>query len=285
MTAKSRRLVLILCFLFFVVASPVVLLYTMGYRWDSGLKLYGTGGLYIASSVSGSKIFVNNKEEKETGFLQNDLFLQSLMPGKYSVLITKDDYWPWSKKLAVKEKLVTEARAFMVPSNPNGKIILRENFSPLESSQYEEILNILNNLKKPLDKKATDAQKDLYYSRLSSNSKEKIWWDPQTNKIWAEWLSDSNSLPYFFCDDKNCSSQLLIYELKTLIKNIDFYPNRKDLIIFAMQNSIYAIEIDGRGGRNIQPVYKGKDPIFTVYSKDNFLYILDDQNLIQINLK
>jgi hypothetical protein len=284
MTLKTRRIILILCFFFFFLFSPFAILYTTGYRLAPGFKFYKTGGLYIYPSLLGSKIFVNGKEKAETSFFKNNLFLQSLVPGEYSVLVTKDDYWLWSKKLIVKEEFVTETEPLLIPKDTNGKIILKENFSPLEMSKYNEILNSLNILKKPLSKNATTTEIEARYTRTLDNGKEKIYWDPKNSKLWAEWLSDENSLPYYFCNDKNCSSKMLIYTSKTLIKNADFYPQRRDAIIFATQNGIYAIEIDGRGGRNIEPIYKGKDPIFITYKNENNIYVLDENNLIEINL-
>jgi hypothetical protein len=284
MTLKSRRIILFLCFLLFFAVSPFIILYTAGYRWTRDFKLYKTGGLYISSPLSGSKIYVNGKEEKETSFFRNYLFMQSLLPGQYSVLVVKDGYWLWSKKLSVKEEFVTETEPLLLPKDTKGKIILKENYSPLEFSKYEEILNVLNGLKKPLSSKATQQEQDDRYTRLSSNGKEKIWWDPKQNRLWAEWLGDFVSLPYYFCDNNGCSTKILIYSSKTPIKNAEFYPQRKDAVVIATQNGIYAVEIDGRGGRNIEPVYKGKDPIFTTYKNDNNLYVLDENNLIEINL-
>jgi len=285
MTLKKRRIILVVCVLLFLLAATFVLLYTNGYRWDSKLQLYKTGGLYVSSPLPNSQIFVNKKLEKETNILQSGLFLQGLKPGKYSILIAKEGYWPWSKNLQIKAQFVTEARAMLIPKEPKGTILLRENYSPLEVSKYEEILKILKDLRQPLKKRATAEEKEARYSRLMSNGKEKLWWNPQENKLWANWLVDSASLPYYFCDDTSCKEIILVLESKFQIKNADFHPKRKDIVIAAIQNGVYAIEIDGRGGRLLQPIYKGKDPIFTTYKNDNSIYILDEDNLIEIKLE
>jgi hypothetical protein len=285
MTLRKRRIILALCVFLFLLAAPVVLLYTNGYRWDSKFQLYKTGGLYVSSPLSGSQIFVNNKLEKETNIMQSGLFLQGLKPGKYSILIAKEGHWPWSKNLQVKAQLVTEARAMLMPKEPNGTILLRENYSPLEISKYEEILKNLNALRQPLKKRATAEEKEARYSRLTPNEKEKLWWNPQENKLWVTWLADSSSLPYYFCDNISCKEMMLILASKFPIKNADFYPKRKDIVIVAVQNGVYALEIDGRGGRLLQPIYKGKDPIFTTYKNDNSIYILDEDNLMEIKLE
>jgi len=289
MTIKQRRIIFALCFLFFIIATPIIILYVLGYRWDNGLKFYKTGGLYIYSPVSGVDIFVNDKIQDKTGILKDDVFLQGLLPGRYSILATRDGYWPWKKNLMVKEEAVTEASLFILPTDPQGRLILNENFSPLKNSDYDLILKNLKSISQPPAKNLTEEEKMAFYTRFSSNKKEKIWWDPEKNIIWAEWLDNPLSLPYFFCDDQKCDLILKIYSTNRRIKNIDFYPRRKDVIIFSVDNGIYAIEIDGRGGRNIQPIYKGKDPTFIVSPNNNFfsdkiIYVLDDKNLIEITL-
>lgn len=290
MTLRKRRIILVVCILVFLLLMPLILLYTTGWRWDRKLGLYKTGGLYISSPLTDSKIFINSNLEKETNILQGGIFLQSLKPGKYSILVDKEGYWPWQKNLFVKEQLVTEARAMLIPKEPRGNVILRENYSPLEISKYDEILAGLKTLRQPLKlpktKQATTTPEEIArYTRFTSDQKEKLWWDPKTNKIWIEWLAGKESLPYFFCDDSSCNEKVLVHTSKFNIKNVDFYPKRKDVVLFAVQNGVYAIEIDGRDGRAIQPIYKGKEPIFTIYKNDKSVYILDEDNLIEIKLE
>lgn len=274
MTLKKQRIILTLCVLVFLLSTPPLLLYTLGYRWNPIFHLYKTGGLYISSPVTGSKIFVNNKEKKQTNIFQSGVFLQSLRPGKYSILVTEDGYWPWQKNLTIKEQFVTEARAILVSKEPKGKIILWNNFSPLELSKYDEILSNL----KTIHLSSTTP-------RFTPNQKEKLWWDQKDNKVWVEWLGDRDLLPYFFCDDKLCSDEILIFNSRSSIRNVDFYPKRNDVVIIAVQNGIYALEIDGRGGRNIQPIYKGKEPTFTTYKNESSIYILEEDKLIEIKME
>ena len=95
MTLKKRRIIFLFCGIFFLVLAPILLFYSLGYRLDKNFRIGRTGGLYVSSPVSGSEIFVKNKQEKKTNILQNGLFLQNLKTGIYPILITKDGYWPW----------------------------------------------------------------------------------------------------------------------------------------------------------------------------------------------
>ncbi|MFH1730000.1 MAG: carboxypeptidase-like regulatory domain-containing protein [Pseudomonadota bacterium] len=275
MTLKKRRIILVLCVLAFLIVAPFVLLYSNGYRLDSHFHLTQTGGLYVASPVSGAQIFVNNTLKRTTNLLQSGLFLQNLKPGNYSVLIAKEGYWPWKKDLDVKEQMVSEARALILPMEPTGRILRQEDLFPSEIEKYETIIDSLQQIKKITNHNATTT-----IERFTNHEREKVWWNPGENKIWVEWLKDDSSRPYFLSENK-----VLVLNSIYPVRNVDFFPGRRDVIIVAVQNGIFAIEIDGRGGRTLQPIYKGREPIFTIYKTDPSVYVIDENTLMEIKLE
>jgi hypothetical protein len=117
----------------------------------------------------------------------------------------------------------------------------------------------------------------------------KIWWDPKTRGVMLDWLGDENVVPYYICPPEipsECRFPLELFQAYPTVRNIDFFPSRDDLIIFAAGNGIYAREIDGRGdGRLLQPIYKGKSPTFSVLNNKNSIYVLDDGVLMEVYLK
>lgn len=140
MTLRKRRIIMVVSILAFLILAPILLLYTLGYRIDSSFRIGRTGGLYVSSPLSGSEIFVKNKLERKTNILQSGLFLQNLIGGVYSVLVTKESYWPWLKNLEIKEGMVTEARAILMPRNPKGELLLKGSFSNVWASPYQKLL-------------------------------------------------------------------------------------------------------------------------------------------------
>lgn len=78
--------------------------------------------------------------------------------------------------------------------------------------------------------------------------------------------------------------------IKTQIKAIDFYKDRTDVVLVAVNEGVYALEIneqninqiDNSINQNLQPIYKGNDPLF-VKNDNNSLYILDNNNLMMVN--
>ena len=102
----------------------------------------------------------------------------------------------------------------------------------------------------------------------------RLWHDDQN--LWVQWLAET-PLPYYLTEKKE-----LVFKTKSLLKNAAFFPGRDDIIIVAIENGVFALEIDGRGTRNFQPIYKGKSPVFARLG-DN-LYILDQGALSEIEL-
>jgi len=51
-------------------------------------------------------------------------------------------------------------------------------------------------------------------------------------------------------------------EIKNQIKAINFYKNRDDVILMALAEGVYALGVDYEKEQNLQPIYKGINPIF-----------------------
>lgn len=123
-----------------------------------------------------------------------------------------------------------------------------------------------------------DAALSRRFVRTDKHKKLKIWLE-KNNEIWAEWLEKNRPLPYYLSTEKE-----LIIKTRVPVKNVDFFPSREDVLIFAAENGVFALEIDGRGQRNLQPIYKGKNPTFSIRSSQKNVYILDDGALSKIEL-
>ena len=121
------------------------------------------------------------------------------------------------------------------------------------------------------------------FAKISSRKKEIIWQDGQ-NTIWFDILKDENTLPYFLFGEKNLKFPVVVFHSKFPLANIDFFPGRSDAAVIALNNGVYGLEFDSRGGRNLQPIYKGKSPDFAVFRGDKKIYVLDDGNFISIEL-
>lgn len=123
MTIRERKLLFILAILLFVVISPIIILYALGYDFDFFKnKIVPTGGLYLNITPKGVKIFIDGKLEKENSpyALGSGIFIKDMPEKTYNLEIKKDEYYDWKKEITVKSSLVTEFKyVLLIKKNRN----------------------------------------------------------------------------------------------------------------------------------------------------------------------
>lgn len=110
-----RILTTLLTVTLLIVATTAAVLYGMGYRLgfsEAGPKISHTGILNASSSPRGAQVFVDGHLTTATNNTVN------LIPGKYTVRMTKEGYQDWIKDFIIKEQLVTNADSLLLPSAP-----------------------------------------------------------------------------------------------------------------------------------------------------------------------
>lgn len=110
MTKKTRLIILLACVACFLVVAPVLVLYSMGYRFDfNHMKITEIGGIYVRTSPIADQIIIDSKILEKPGvFSNNAVYVQNLFPGLHSVLVEKSGYYDYSKIISVQEKQVTK---------------------------------------------------------------------------------------------------------------------------------------------------------------------------------
>jgi hypothetical protein len=100
-TRPIRLAMLILFIVAFFVISPLIILYTAGYRydWQNGL-LKETGSISIDIEPRNATASLNGIK------LQKDLPIRfnNITPGKYNLHLTASGYMDWFKEIEVKNK-------------------------------------------------------------------------------------------------------------------------------------------------------------------------------------
>jgi len=98
-----------------ILGTVAVILYGMGYRlgFNTGTpKIAHTGILNASSSPRGALVYVDGHPTSATNNTVN------LAPGKYTISMSKEGYQNWQKDVVIKEQLVTNADALLIPSAP-----------------------------------------------------------------------------------------------------------------------------------------------------------------------
>lgn len=97
-----------------LLAAAAVIAYGRGYRLDfTKTSIKPTGLVAATSDPTGAQVFVNGVLKTAT----NNSF--AIDPGFYDVQISREGYITWDKKLRVQGEVVSNANAFLFPTNPS----------------------------------------------------------------------------------------------------------------------------------------------------------------------
>jgi len=183
-------------------ASVVIVLFARGYKFDlKNGSLEKTGMILAKSRPDGAKVFLDGKLVTATN---NPL--QGLKPGKYDLKIVKDGFFEWSKKVEVKEELVTEVDALLIPLSPALTPLTATGMrSPMLSSNRDRIAFLKSGEKPGIYTLALTGQTLLGFLRASINplaldteelafsAAEGIFWSPND----AEMLVQMNQQGFY----------------------------------------------------------------------------------------
>lgn len=149
MTKKIRKILILILLVLFFLITPLVVLYSQGYRFDlEKRKFVLTGAFFFKVEPKNAEVWISDKLKKETSILFGSILIENLLPKSYQVQIKKPGYHPWKKNLEIKEKLVTEAKNIvLVPENLKFSTFL-ENIKDFRfSANGKEIIYKKNNEK------------------------------------------------------------------------------------------------------------------------------------------
>ncbi len=104
MSLRLRRFIYLFFIILFLIAAPIMILYTAGYRysWQKS-KVEQVGVLIINVKPTDSRLYLNNAQQSD----KRPLRLTDLLPNYYLVRAEKENYWPWQKNLEIKSRLST----------------------------------------------------------------------------------------------------------------------------------------------------------------------------------
>ena len=122
-----RRMVYASFIIIFSILTPIIILYTQGYRYNFKRgRVQKTGILIISSIPKKADVYLNNK------LVEGDSTptrIEKLLPADYEIRMSKDGYYDWNKKLQVFENSTTFAE----------DVILWKNNPPIQLAEYKII--------------------------------------------------------------------------------------------------------------------------------------------------
>src|SRR3989344_3077602 len=232
-----------------IILIAVFVGYKMGYRIEDNFKIGKLGTVSIEIPIINTDIFVDT-DQKITTTKDNEVVKISLTPTRHSIIVSRQGYFPWKKDFIVSSGRSVTLFPIFVTQNVSGEIITKND------PEYWKLRNQVSADKPPT--------KD----------------SPRTSKDGSVtlWLG-SNAI--MVNSPRKDPGGTLVIKSETPIRNIYFYKDRSDAIIFSTSNSVFVIETDKSGTQNFIPIFRGTDPHF-IETDPSFIYVLDGETLIQV---
>src|SRR3989344_3718181 len=146
MTKKIRLIILGACAVLFLVATPYILLYSLGYKIDfAKRKIVATGGIYVKALPQGVDIIIDAKIKNKTGVIFNSVFVQNLLPAIHNVAIKKDGYFDYTKNLEVKENEVAKLEHVILFKKDTAFDAVDKTQSPFDKQPTKDRFILKNN--------------------------------------------------------------------------------------------------------------------------------------------
>lgn len=265
----------------FLLVFAAFIFYAFGFRLTGSLEPVKIASIELMSNEDGIQIFFDNREKKIS--LQDGGYrIDKVVPGLHSIMISKDGFWPWAKTVNATADASRVLFAFIFKMDgletraiPAGTVehsealrSVRQSIVP-EVKPWSKIFNVDESFNGWLDDSVPDRKLSLDKSTVLFT---------ENNTIYVGWVSEAEPIPHYFCEENPCKLKMPVTVSEESIKSIDFYKNRRDVVIFAAGSSIYAIEVDREGTQNFQPLYKGGDPYF--YQTDKGVLYIKDGNAV-----
>ncbi len=112
--------------LIFIIALPVVIFHTTGYRLtmvDDRAAITPTGGIYLTTMTDQVEVFVDEQRVASPRLFRSAYYVQNVPVGQRRIVVQGEGLQTWVKELPIDPYLVTEAAAFTTPERPQIRLI------------------------------------------------------------------------------------------------------------------------------------------------------------------
>lgn len=311
MTKKSRYFLILLGFTAFLILAPLIILYLRGLSFNfKTLSFKPTGILALVVDPNDSQVLLNQKFSRNGS---GDI--NFLAEGEYDILIKKEGYLDWKKRLPVKEGQVTwvnprdnKVRLFLeTPKitnitneatdfyyNKNKLVYLQKN--NIAVSNLDNLDNVKNYpLPKPVNNILTvdnlgnnfALNNNLNGNLIVFNADSEIFYDISSLFKTKPKMQFSNGRLYALAENKLFLVSLEKKVLTPVLKNVSgFYFQNQDLYYIASLNNNSTLNISFYPYTNSQelmsklPLFNLAD-LYVTFSKQ--IFILNEKNLYLAN--
>jgi len=167
-----RRIIYSVFILAFFIISPIIVLYTNGYRYNFQKgKIEQVGVLFLDTIPADASLYLNNQKLANT----RPLRLNNLHPNYYTVKAEKDGYMPWQKDLEVKSQESTLAYDIVLFKRASPIFLEKNNTDTFSLSPENNYIALIKNNEIWLYNLENDINNKLVTLTASSRKAQLTW--------------------------------------------------------------------------------------------------------------
>ena len=262
MNIVYRRIIISVFSIFFLIAAPLVVTYTAGYRLSlKDFKFIATGNLYFeGKDISNASITLNGELTDEQFTKKH--YINNILPGTYTIEIQKEGYYTWTKKVEVKEHLTTFIQ----------DIVLFARATPQTITSSEEKVTLLG-VTSDFSLVARASQEITDYLLISHDDhKETLLYRASQNLLATISLSPKNKLVLFTTPTLSFVVDVKSAQVTTLPTGLEWQWNstEDELVSFTTKEVL----IFNFKTATAEVVYTSTLPLLDVLAYNNTLYVM-----------
>lgn len=245
MEKRTRIIILTVCIALFLIVSPWIVLYSMGYKINfETMEILATGGIYIRTTPQASEVIIDEKMSEKPKMFSDSVFVLDLIPKEHSILVKKEGYFDYQKTIEVKEKEVTKLENIVLfKKNINIEVISQDVeqffFSPDKKNVLAELTNT-----KSLDfeyfKASSPNNKKTYSLALKNTTVSDLIWSENSDKAIVK-TQNLNGIFYYLLDfSKEIQATSPLSFLSSSSSDISFNPQNSEQIFYIKNKTLYS---------------------------------------------
>lgn len=272
MSIKTRKIICLIFYLIFFIATPLIIAYAAGYKINfSKHSMQKTGMFILVSQPPNAKIFINNQIQQnliakifsnKPSYTVTPAKIKNLLPREYTVKLELAGYWPWEKKLKINPGGSTYAKDIFLFKQNLPILATTTKINTLRLSPDKEKLAMLSNNQLSL----FDLTNETEQTTLLPEKKQSLAWSADSQKIiLTDSIYDANNL------DNKITPPFTSSEANSGIKNATklFWNNNK--LYYQSVNSLNYFDYTYKTNKKIIDNQK----IDNYLIKDNYIYIMN----------
>lgn len=243
MSLKTRRILFILFILAFVIATPLLLLYSAGYRLDlQNRQIFKTGNLLLeGKELKDVSVFINQEEYKEN--LRKKLYITNLKAGKYYIDLKKDGYLDWHKEVEIESNITTFVKNIFLFKKPNTEIVTEAAAQTFSTSPDKNQIAILEKNNSGLFEIFTYSLKNnekklIYRSSAPENQIKLIGWAPSSKKLLI-----NNNGKYLVLNTEKSQDTISLDFLNENFQHVFWHLESDNLLLASNNHQLFQVNL------------------------------------------